>query len=60
MAAFLGLVVKHSKSGLFKGKPRLSKNDSSDIRAKLYMPALGAIKHNPDIKGQYEGLLANG
>ncbi len=60
MAAFLGLVPKHSESGLFKGKSRLAKNGSSDIRAKLYMPALVAIKHNPDIKAQYERLLANG
>lgn len=60
MAAFLGLVPKHHESGLFKGKSRLAKNGSSAIRAKLYMPALVAIKHNPDIKAQYERLLANG
>ena len=60
MAAFLGLVPKHSESGLFKGKSRLAKNGSSAVRAKLYMPALVAIKHNPDIKAQYERLLANG
>ena len=60
MAAFLGLVPKHHESGLFKGKSRLAKNGSSAIRAKLYMPALVAIKHNPDVKAQYERLLANG
>ena len=60
MAAFLGLVPKHHESGLFKGKSRLAKNGSSDIRAKLYMPALVAIKYNPDIKAQYERLLAHG
>ncbi len=60
MAAFIDLVPKHHESGLFKGKSRLAKNGSSAIRAKLYMPALVAIKHNPDIKAQYERLLASG
>ena len=65
MAAFLGLVPKNSESWLLKGKflkgkSSSAKNGSSDIRAKMYMPALVAIKHNPDIKAQYERLLANG
>ena len=65
MVAFSGLVPKNSESWLFKGKFlkgkfSLAKNGSSDIRAKMYMPALVAIKHNPDIKAQYERLLANG
>ena len=60
LAAFLGLVPRHHESGMFKGKSRLAKNGASDIRAKLFMPALVAIKHNPDIKAQYERLLANG
>ncbi|MDA5134104.1 MULTISPECIES: transposase [Psychrobacter] len=53
-------MYSYTESGLFKGKSRLAKNGSSDIRAKLYMPALVAIKHNPDIKTQYKRLLANG
>lgn len=59
-AAFLGLIPKQVQSGQFRGKTRLAKNGSSDIRAKLYMAAVVSTKHNPDIKAQYERLLANG
>ena len=59
-AAFLGLIPKQVQSGQFRGKTRLAKNGSSHIRAKLYMAAVVSTKHNPDIKAQYERLLANG
>lgn len=59
-AAFLGLIPKQVQSGQFRGKTRLAKNGSSDIRAKLYMAAVVSTRHNPDIKAQYERLLANG
>lgn len=60
MAAFLGLVPKQHQSGVFKGHSRLAKNGSSQVRAKLFMPALVAIKHNPDVKAHYVRLLAHG
>ena len=59
-AAFIGLVPKQKQSGLLKGRTTLCKNGSSRIRAKLYMAAIVAIQHNPDIKAQYKRLLAAG
>lgn len=59
-AAFLGLIPKQVQSGQFRGKTRLAKNGSSHIRAKLYMAAVVSTRWNPDIKAQYERLLANG
>ncbi|WP_327192695.1 IS110 family transposase [Psychrobacter sp. PL15] len=59
-AAFLGLIPKQVQSGTLKGRTRLAKNGSSAIRAKLYMAAVVSTRHNPDIKAQYERLLANG
>ena len=59
-AAFLGLIPKQVQSGTFKGRTRLAKNGSSSIRAKLYMAAVVSTRWNPDIKAQYERLLANG
>ena len=60
-AAFLGLVpVQHESGSSVRGKSRLSKAGNARIRTKLYMAAIVAIKHNPDIKQQYERLLKNG
>lgn len=55
-AAFLGLTPRQVQSSTFKGKTRLAKNSSSDIRAKLYMAAVLLTRHNPDIKAQYQRL----
>lgn len=60
-SAFLGLVPVHHESGSsVRGRARLSKTGDATIRAKLYMAAIVAIRHNPDIKKQYERLLKNG
>jgi len=60
-AAFLGLIPLQRESGTsVHSRPRLSKTGDSTVRAKLYMAAVVAIKHNPDIKQQYERLLKNG
>lgn len=60
-AAYLGLVPIQNESGRsVLGKSRLSKAGDSKIRAKLYMAAVVCTQHNPDIKRQYERLLANG
>lgn len=60
-SAFLGLnpVIEESGTSLNK-RSRLSKQGSAQIRAKLYMAAIVAIRHNPDIKQQYERLLRRG
>ncbi len=60
-AAFLGLVpVQYESGSSVRGRSRLSKAGNASIRAKLYMAAIVAIQHNPDIKQQYERLLKNG
>lgn len=59
-AAFVGLVPKQWESGTLKGRTTLCKNGSSRLRAKLYMAAIVATQHNPDIRAQYQRLLAAG
>ena len=59
-AAFLGLIPKIQESGVFKGRTALSKKGSPKIRAKLYMPAVTAMRHNPTIQQHTNRLLANG
>lgn len=59
-SAFVGLVPKLCESGQWKGRSRLRKNGSSQLRAKLYMAAIVAIQHNPDIRHQYQRLLKAG
>lgn len=60
-AAFLGLVpVQHESGSSVHGPARLSKAGDATMRAKLYMAAVVAIQHNPDIKRHYQRLLKNG
>ncbi len=60
-AAYLGLnPVQHESGSSVRGRSRLSKAGHSTVRAKLYMAAIVAVQHNPDIKAQYERLLKNG
>ena len=60
VAAYLGLIPTLNESGNMKGHTRLSKVGPARIRAKLYMAAVSAGVHNPDIKHQKERLLRNG
>jgi transposase len=46
-------------SGTFKGK-RMTGGGRGDVRAKLYMPTLVAIQHNPAIREFYQRLLKAG
>lgn len=60
-AAYLGLVPVERQSGsAIKGRPRLSKNGPAHIRAKLYMAAIVATRHNPHLKALYQRLQASG
>ncbi len=60
-SAFIGLnPVMHESGTSVRARPHLSKMGNAKIRAKLYMAAVVAIQHNPDIKRQYERLLKNG
>lgn len=60
-SAFIGLnPVMHESGSSVRGRSRLSKVGNAKIRAKLYMAAVVAIQHNPDIRRQYDRLLKNG
>lgn len=60
-AAFVGLVpIEHQSGSSIHRRARLSKTGSARIRAKLYMAAVVAIHHNPDIRAQYQRLRRNG
>lgn len=59
-AAFIGVVPKLWESGKLKGRTTLCKNGPPRLRAKLYMAAIVATQHNPDIKRQYQRLLKAG
>jgi len=60
-AAYIGLVPIQNESGSsLRGRSRLSKAGNPIIRAKLYMAAISALQHNPDIKIQNQRLLKNG
>lgn len=59
-AAYVGLIPKLNESGSFKGRTTLSKIGPSRIRSKIFLAAVSAGKHNPDIKAQKERLLAAG
>lgn len=60
VAAYLGLIPKLRESGKLKGRTVLSKKGPARIRSKLYMAAVVAKQHNPDIKNQYNRLLKQG
>ena len=56
LASYCGLDVQHKQSGLKHGKTRISKKGNSFIRQALYMPALCATLHNPQLKTFYNRL----
>ena len=60
VAAYLGLIPKLKESGKYKGRTMMSKTGSARVRAKLYMAAVCASTHNPDIKDQKARLLKAG
>lgn len=61
LAAFLGLTPCHVSSGTSLHKPgHLSGRGDAVLRAKLYMPALSAKQHNPQLSAFYNALLARG
>lgn len=60
-AAFLGLNPVERRSGTsVYSPPRMSKQGNGRVRAKLYMAAVVAIRHNPTIREQYLRLVARG
>lgn len=60
-AAFCGLIPRAYQSGTsVHRRGRLSKCGDAMLRAKLYMPAVVALKHNPQLRAIYDGLLKAG
>ena len=60
VAAYVGLIPKLNESGIFKGRTSLSKSGPSRIRSKLYLAAVSASRHNPDIAAQKNRLIQAG
>jgi transposase len=61
VAAQAGLTPRQRQSGTsVRGKPRLSKQGSSQLRRILYFPAIVAMRHNPTIRAFAERLLERG
>lgn len=59
--AFAGLDPKPTESGTSINKPRrISKRGNKFLRASLYMPALVAIQHDPNVRAYYEKLINTG
>ncbi len=61
MAAFLRLAPCHRTSGTSLRSPgRLSGRGDRRVRSALYMPAVSAISHNPEMKSFYSTLIERG
>lgn len=59
--AHAGLDPRHVQSGSSIHKPaRISKAGNKYLRAALYMPALVAIQHEPNVAAFYDKLVASG
>lgn len=59
IAALVGVAPMNRDSGLYRGK-RMTGGGRRDLRARLYMPTLVAIRHNPVIRAFYQHLLCHG
>lgn len=61
LASYLGLIpTEHQSGSSVRKPPRLSKLGPARVRAKLYMAAIVATQHNPDIRALYQRLLERG
>lgn len=61
VSRYAGLDVRLCQSGTSINKPgRLSKAGNAYLRGALYMPALSAVRHDPNAKAFYEALQARG
>ena len=60
IAGLSGLAPMNHDSGIFRGKRRIQ-GGRKDIRAKLYMPIVGAAtRHNPRLMALYKRLIVSG
>lgn len=61
ITAYAGLNPRHRQSGTsVRGRTSMSKTGHTRLRRALYMPALVAMKYNPEMREVYDRLVANG
>lgn len=61
LAAFLGLTPIHKRSGTsLRKRGRLSGRGNGYLRSRLYMPAVSAITHNPELRCFHDTLVRRG
>jgi len=59
IAALVGIAPIARDSGTFRGK-RMTGGGRKNIRSRLFMPTLVAVRHNPVLKAYYTRLLSQG
>lgn len=59
IAALVGVAPIARDSGIFRGK-RMTGGGRKEIRSRLFMPTLVAVRHNPVLKACYTRLLSQG
>jgi transposase len=55
-ASLVGVAPIPKESGTYKGQSRIG-GGRAHVRQALFMPALVACRHNPDLKAKYEALI---
>lgn len=60
LVSYAGLDVALNESGTKKGKTTISKKGNKFIRKALFMPAMSACRHNPQLKEFYKRLVSKG
>jgi transposase len=58
LLSYAGLDIVEEQSGRHRAPTRISKKGNARLRRALFMPALAAIRHNPQLKAFYHRLLA--
>ena len=59
-AAYAGLIPEREESGKSVERSRLSRKGPPLLRRKLFMGALVAVRHDPEMRAFYERLLSRG
>jgi len=59
IAALVGVAPIARDSGVFRGK-RITGGGRKDVRSRLFMPTLVAVRYNPVLKAYYTRLLSRG
>lgn len=60
LVSYAGFDVVFNDSGIKKGKTSISKKGNKFLRHALFMPALTAVRYNPQLKTFYQRLIRKG